>query len=531
MQAKEIIKQAVKEAINASGLKWTENLIKLEKSVLEQHGDYSLPLFGLAKNNTKSPLEISEVLVKSAKSDFFKADFLYPGYLNFTLSDQFLQNYLNYILQENDKFGSNSIGGGKKAQVEFISANPTGPITLGNGRGAFYGDVLANVLEFSGYDVEREFYINDAKHSGQIRALGLAAQGKSEEYQKALHYIEDKINFGELNKIDEEEAGFKIARDIQEKNKSFIEEKLKIKFDKWFSEENNLYETGEVEAAQNLLQARGLTEEKEGAFWLKSSEFGDDEDRVLVRSNGEPTYFLTDIAYHLNKFKRGFDTVIDFWGADHHGHKKRMFLALKALGEYPKRIEVIIMQLVRLIEKGKEKKMSKRKGDFITLEELIDEVGLDAARFFFLFSSPNKHLNFDLDLVKKQSSENPVYYVQYAFARISSILAKSGITKDEAAKFNSNNFSLLVSPSELSLIRKMIYFPELIESIVRDYGVFALPHYTIDLARSFHHFYHSDKVLTDDKEITEARLALIQGAGIVFKNCFKLMGIEAKEKM
>jgi len=359
------------------------------------HGDYATNIaMVIAKKVRKNPMEIAEVISLEIKNNIIeKIEVITPGFINFFVSKEYLRNQVSKILKEKDKFGNLKFGKKEKVNVEFISANPTGPLTLGNGRGGFCGDVLANVLEKAGYDVCREYYIND--------------RGKQiEDLKKGLYKGEKRT-----------------ALQIQKENQKLITKKLKIKFDVWFSEKS-LYKRKEVDKILNWLKNKKLAYEKEGALWFKSTKFGDDKDRVLVKANGEKTYFASDIAYLKNKFKRGFKNLIFFWGADHYGYVKRMEAVVEALGYKKEQADFIIMQLVRLFEKGKHVRMSKRAGTYVTLEELIDQVSLSAVRFFFLTRSSNSHLNFDLGLAKERSEKNPVYYVQYAHARICSILRK-----------------------------------------------------------------------------------------------------------
>lgn len=492
-------------------------------------GDYSTnAALKLAKKQGKSPREIAQELVAKAKeqgSDIFeKIEIAGPGFINFYLSQKFLAQKVSEILKKDEAFSKNDLGRGKKVQVEFISANPTGPLTLGNGRGGFYGDVLANVLQNSGYEVSREYFINDAGH--QVEVLGHSIL-KDEEAQYKGDYIEEFAGkfSGNAKEIGEQAAGQIIEKMI----KPTIEGRMKIKFDEWVSEKE-LHQSGEVKKVLEILKEKGLVYEEEGATWFKSTEFGDDKDRVLVTSgktekNGEPTYFLADIAYHYKKFiEQKFERVINIWGADHHGYVARLMAAKQAL-DLPGELKIIIMQLVRLFFKGQEVRMSKRAGTYITLDELLDEIPLDVARFFFLMRSPDTHMDFDLDLAKEQSEKNPVYYVQYAYARICSILAKAGEVKPE-------NFEKLVHPAELVLIKKLLRLPDIVEDAAKNYQVHHLPQFALDLVRSFHKFYEECRVIDEnDKEMTSARLALVLATKIVLKNIFFLMGIEPREKM
>ncbi|RLC40286.1 MAG: arginine--tRNA ligase [Candidatus Nealsonbacteria bacterium] len=503
--------------------------IKIEHSKEKDHGDYSTNVaMEIAKNTKKRPMEIAENLksqISNLKSNFFeKIEVAEPGFINFFLSKEFLQTQIKEILKKGKEFGKLNIGKNKKVNVEFISANPTGPLTLGNGRGGFYGDTLANVLEKAGYKVKREYYINDV--GTQIRKLGHSVIGDSQALYKGK-YIEELRK--RIKGKDPDEVGQKAAKIILKEMIKPSVKRMGIKFDKWFSEKS-LYEKGEVDKILNWLKKKKLAYEKEGALWFKAAKFGDDKDRVLVRQNGQKTYFASDIAYLKNKFQRGFNFLIFLWGADHAGYVKRMEAAVEALGYKKEQVRFIIMQLVKLFEKGKEVRMSKRTGSFVTLDELIEEVGLDVARFFFLQRSPGSHLNFDLDLAKVRGEKNPVYYVQYAHARICSIL-KNLKSQNLKLKTATQNLNLLNHPSELELIKQLIKFPEVVEDIARDYQVQRLPQYTLDLARQFHDFYEKCRVISPDKNLTQSRLALILATKIVLKNTLDLMGISAPERM
>ena len=512
----------------------------------KEHGDYTSGIaFSLSKILKKPPPVIAEMLVKKLNAqkikNFSKIEAL-NGFVNFFISEECLYHQVGEILKQKHKL-SPPVGGLRRAtQVEFISANPTGPLTVGNGRGGFYGDALANILASQGHKVRREYYIND--RGEQILSLGrsikLVQKGNSASGglevglpdQENL-YRGDYIN--ELakqidKKLNAEEAGQKAVELIL---KIYIRPAIKrlgIKFDSWFSEKS-LYKGGKYGEIMESLMRQDFIYEKDGATWMKTSQLGDSEDRVLIKKDGSETYFLSDILYHFDKFKiRKFDKVIDIWGADHHGYAPRLKAALKALGIPEDNLEIIITQLVRLVENGKEVKISKRAGTFITLEELVDEVGLDAARFFFLMYSPNTHMNFDMELAKERSKKNPVYYVQYAHARIASILAKIQNPKSKIQN-PSQNLKLLNTRSELDLIRKLVELPEILRDIAVNYEVHRLPRYSLGLAREFHNFYEKYRVVTEDKNLTSARLGLVTATKIVLANTLNLMGIKAPDKM
>ncbi|MFY9462171.1 MAG: arginine--tRNA ligase [Candidatus Sungiibacteriota bacterium] len=498
-----------------------------------EHGDYATNVaLLLAKTAKKPPMEIAQLLVPQLLVDpFERVSAAPPGFLNFWLTGEALQKEMREILKKRKAYGA-GIKKEEKIQIEFISANPTGELTMGNGRGAFLGAALAGVLDLAGFRVTREYYVNDAKASTQIKELGKTGLGEGEMYlttglKKIIRKLERQIAAlkNKQPKNLQGEAGWLIAQEIQQKNKKFIEKKLKIMFDVWLSE-NSLYERGETDATLKRLNEKNLVYEKDGALWLKTTAGGDDEDHVIVRSSGEPTYFYSDLAAHMNKLERGFGKIIYIWGADHHGHVKRTKAALKLLDVPEGVFEFIIMQVVRLIRGGEEVKMSKRKGEFVTLEELVDEVGLDAARFFFLMHSPDSHMDFDLELAKERSAKNPVYYVQYAHARVASIFKKA-----EGLKPDSKKTDLLVAEEEKGLIKKLIRFPEVVEDTSRDYQVIRLTRYATELARAFHDFYEKHRVITDDKELTSARLALVKAVQIVLQNILGLLGISAPLKM
>lgn len=492
------IRKIIERAMNNLGYYHNMSQIIVVAPENKSHGDYSTNvLFVISKTFKQSYDEMALILkpeIEKEKSIIEKVEVL-GGFINFYISKEYLQKQLGKILKEKDKFGDLKIGKGKKINVEFISANPTGPLTLGNGRGGFCGDVLSNVLEKAGYEVTREYYIND--------------KGKQVEDLKKGLYKDEK----------------RTALQIQKENQKIITKKLKIRFDNWFFQ-SSLYDK-EVDKVSDYLKKKKLIYEKEEALWFKSTKFGDDKDRVLVKSDAEKTYLASDIAYLKNKFDRGFDKLIYFWGADHHGYIGRMEAAVEALGHKKEQIDFIIMQMVRLLEKGEQVKMSKRAGTFVTLEELVDEVGLDAARFFFLIRGSGTHLNFDLKLAQEKSQKNPVYYVQYAYARICSILKKSK-QKTQNTKVN---FKLLRQASELALVKQLIRFPEMIEDTAKDYQVQRIPQYATELATQFHKFYRDCKVISDDKELSQARLALILATQVVLKDTLNLMGISAPSKM
>lgn len=540
-----MIREEITKLIEKSMKEFKVLEIKVEHPEEKTHGDYATNVaMVIAKHAGKDPMEIAETIsskIRVQNSKLFeKIETAPPGFINFFVSREYLQNQVKEILKQKEKFGQLKIGKGQKVNIEFVSANPTGPLHLGHGRGAFWGDTLANVFSKAGHKVTREYFIND--YGKQILLLGQSIDAR---YQEILgHKAEIREDFYKGEYIKD------IARDITEKDgdkylklaeenrvKAFTEIGLKIlldeakkllkrvgvKYDVWFSEKT-LYNKGLVKKAIEQLRKKGFTYEKEGALWFPTTKFNDDKDRVLIRANGEPTYFASDIAYHLDKVSRKYDLLINGWGADHFGYVARLMAVAKVFG-FDQKLKIVVGQLVRLIEKGKEVKMSKRGGVFVTLAELIDDVGTDVARFFFLIKSVNTHIDFNLDLAKEQSEKNPVYYVQYAHARISSILRKAKPIKANP------QYALLREPAELKLIKQLIRFPEIIEDTVKDYQVQRLPQYAMDLATVFHQFYRDCRVISEDKKLTQVRLSLVLATKIVLKNTLGLMGISAPERM
>lgn len=502
--------------------------VLIERPEKAEFGDYTSNIaFGL---KGESPKEAAEKIAKQiAKSKIIEKAEAKGGFVNVFLKKEVWVEELKEILQDRQDYGLLTLGKEKTVNVEFISANPTGEIHVGNGRGVFFGDVLSNVLEKAGYNVKREYLVNNAKVSVQINELGKTVLGKGESYK--TEYLENIIEElkPEIDKLEQDnfaEAGFLAAERIIKDVKRLVEEKMKVRVDRWFSE-NEMFESGQVDAVLSKIE----TYEKDGAVWAKTTKYGDDEDRVLVRSNKTPGYFLSDIAYHLNKAARS-DIMIDIWGADHQGHVKRIMAVAEEIG-FRDKVQILITQIVHIKEKGKDKKMSKRKGDTVNLEWLIDEVGLDAARFFYLSKSLNTHMDFDVALAREQSQNNPVFYVQYSFARSHQILKKVEVLPD----FDSVDVSLLDDEGELSLIKKLAEYPEIIERIVRgyekseSYDLHKLTMYATDLSAIFHKFYETSKVLVDDEKLRDARLALVRAYQIVLGDVLRVLGVSAPEKM
>jgi len=513
-----------------------------------EHGDFAsgIPL-KLARTMKLPPLTIAKritehILPPPEIDKFFVAP---PGFINFTLSNDWLAKQIDSILAAGKAYANLTLGEGKHIQIEFVSVNPTGPLHVGHGRGAVLGSTLANILAAAGYCVEREYLLNDAGNQINIFSHSLYAR-----YQQ---YLGNEISMPtngylgnymiDLAKEITKETGNKFLTLPQEEAVSqlgeigvskMIEEikqdlqLINVEFDTWFSEKS-LFHKKQYQQTMKLLQKGAYILKKDNAIWFESSALGEDKDNVLVRSDGSPTYFASDIAYHYNKFlERKFDTVIDIWGADHQGHVPRMKAAIKALGKDPEQLKIIICQLVTL-RRGKETiRVSKRSGDIITLNELVSEVGADACRFFFLSRSADSQMDFDIELAKKQSVDNPVYYIQYAHARIASILR---LAKQMEIDYGQGNISLLTTEPELTLIRRLILLPEIIEVVSNTLQPHHLPYYAQSLATAFHSFYKQCRVVSKDEELSKARLKLVNATQIVLAKVLSLMGMTTPEKM
>ncbi len=525
--------------------------IEVERPSNPEHGDFasSLPL-RLARATRINPLNLAEALVQNIPPDdaVEEVTAVAPGFINFKLRDSWVQQQVEMVRRLGAHYGDVDLGQGKRMMVEFVSVNPTGPVHIGHARGAVLGSSLANILDAAGFDVTREYYVNDAGSqmnrfyasvlARYRQALGQTVEMPDNAYvgeyvsELAREIIETEgQRFAEM---DEDSALKEIGDLAREKMIAVIKEDLEqigVTFDNWFSE-RTLFDNGDYDRGMSLLRDKGYLAEKENATWFTSTALGDDKDNVVIRSSGEPTYFASDIAYHYNKFvQRGFETVVDIWGADHQGHVPRMRSAVEALGIDPDKFTVLISQMVALKRGNELVSMSKRTGELVTLRELSDEVGSDACRFFFLFRTPSSHMDFDLELAKQESNENPVYYVQYAHARNSSIL---DLARSRDIDWSAGDVSLLNHPSELALVRAMLRLPELVEQMARALEPHHLPHYTMELANAFHVFYENCRVVSanpEDNEMTLARLKLVEAAQAVFKRALDLMGMNAPEHM
>lgn len=521
----------------------------MERPQKPEHGDYACGMaLKMAKPAKSRPMTIAEDIVSFLEPDdeIKSVVIAPPGFINFTLDEKWLTSQVTEILKAGENYGTIDFGKKKRVQVEFVSANPTGPMHTGNGRGAILGSALANVLAAAGYEVQKEYYFNDAGNqmdtfNRTLFARYLQYYGKNVEIPEdgyvggyMVELAEEII--GEVGdkflKIKEEKAIPVLGKMGMEKIMARIKEELRIlriEFDVWFTE-RSLYENGQFDRAMKILDEKGYLIEREGATWFVSTALGDDKDNVVIRGNGIPTYFGADIAYHYNKFiERKFDRVINIWGADHQGHVQRLKIAVDALGGNGDNLEIIINQIVMIKRGGEIVRISKRSGDMVTLKEVIDEVGVDACRFFFLSRSANSQMDFDLELAKKESAENPVYYVQYAHARIASILR---LAEEKGIDYSDGDISLASSEPELVLIRKLLQLPELIEMAARTLEPHHLTYYAQELATVFHSFYKLCRVVDEDDEaMTKARLKLVEAAKIVLARTLHLMGMTAPEKM
>ena len=534
-EIQKIVQRAIKSAF---GIDFDLERIKVDYPP-EGMGDFATNVaLTLAKKAKEDPMVVAEKLKeklgfkepREARREkpsfgFDKIEVAKPGFINFYLSANSLQLVVVKINEEKEKYGNAEIGKGKKIHLDFVSANPTGPVHIGNARGGPLGDTLANVLEKTGYEPYREYYVNDA--GNQVEILGHSILGdKKTEYNG--EYIEEIRN--KIKESDPKKSGEKGVKIILEKIIKPSMEKFGIKFDNWFSEKE-LQESRKVDEALSILKEKNLIYEKDGALWFKSTEFGDDKDRVVQKSSGEKTYFGSDIAYHKEKLDRDFDKMIDIWGADHHGDVARIKGAMKALG-YKDKLDIILTQFVRVLKGGKEMKMSKRAGTYVSVDDLLEEAGKDATRFFYLMHSADTHMNFDLDLAKEKSEKNPVYYVQYAHARISSILRKAEELRLKLNFSQRLKLSFRQYTSERALVFELVKFPDLVEEISQNYAVHHLPQYAIGLADKFHNFYEDCRVIDENNlELTAQRLELIKAVKIVLAETLRLMGISAPDKM
>ena len=518
-----------------------------------RHGDVSTSLALVLASEVGGPArQIAEKLLRHLelpRDAVDKVEVAGAGFINFTFSPQWLRAVLRLIAEQRDEYGSTDVGGGKSLLLEFVSANPTGPVAVVQGRAAAIGDTLAKLFARTGWNVSREYYVNDALNSTQIQRFAETLEARYlQQFGKKVAIPEDGyqgdyvVDMAQELISSEGDRYLKMAQ--EERLAAFYEYSLKkivaghqrdmeafgVRFDTWFFE-SLLYERNEVEAALEALKVGGYTYEADGALWLKATELGDEQDQVLVRKDGRPGYLAADIAYHKNKFDRGFYRLIDIWGPDHQGHVRRTKAGVQALGYDPSRFEILIHQIVRLFRGSEMVRMSKRAGDIVPLAGLLDDVGADAARFFFLMQSMESHLDFDLELAKKQAQDNPVYYVQYAHARISSILREAQDRGVGLPDVSAVNLDRLEHPDELALIRKLAELPDEIRDAAERYEPHRMTRYAREVASVFHSFYTNCRVLGDDAELTAARLTLVQAAQTVLRIVLDTIGVSAPEKM
>ncbi|MGH2632794.1 MAG: arginine--tRNA ligase [Tepidiformaceae bacterium] len=554
----ELLSEAIRRAVRAGDLPD----VAVPESAIERpkdgaNGDFAstVPL-RLARAAMKPPVEIAKAVAKHIADDpaIEPPTIAPPGFINIRLAESFVQSQVEHIITSGEAFADLALGRGRRAQVEFVSANPTGPLHVGNGRGAAIGDALANALAVAGYEVEREYYVNDAGTQTDTfgetlyaryqqlfgRAAEIPKEGYPGQYMVELAAeIRDETGDSFLRPEGEaappELGGLGIELMVRHIRRTL--EAFGVRYDRWYSEKSLYDPEGPSTLVMDLLREKGALVQREGAVWFASSELGEDKDNVVIRTDGRPTYYASDIAYHYDKFiRRGFELVIDVWGADHHGHVSRLKTAAGAVGADPGGLHVLLYQLVTLKRSGEVVRLSKRGGEIITLDELIEEVGADAARFFFLLRSPGAQMEFDLDLAVKQSSENPVFYVQYAHARLASILDRA---QQQGLSPDGGDVALLTHPAELALIREMMRLTDVIETIATTFEPQHLPHYAMALANAFHAFNDafkqendsSLKVITDDVAMTKARLRLVLAAKVSLARVLGIMGMTAPDRM
>ncbi|MBE4907727.1 arginine--tRNA ligase [Bacillus luteolus] len=551
-QVKEKLKAEIKDAVVKAGLAVEDQVpdVILELPKEKAHGDYATNMaMQLARVAKKAPRMIAESIVENfdkSKASIEKIEIAGPGFINFYMNNGYLTDLVPTVLEAGQAYGETNIGNNQKVQLEFVSANPTGDLHLGHARGAAVGDTLCNILAKAGYEVSREYYINDA--GNQINNLALSVQAR---YFQALgqdfpmpedgYHGEDIVGIG--RKL-VEEFGDKYSDVSEEERLAFFREyglkyemaklqhdlkEFRVEFDEWYSE-TSLYHNGKIDDALAALRDKGHIYEEEGATWFRSTTFGDDKDRVLIKNDGSYTYLTPDIAYHQDKLKRGFEKLINIWGADHHGYIPRMKAAIQALGYGADTLEVEIIQLVHLYKDGEKMKMSKRTGKAVTMRDLIEEVGLDAVRYFFAMRSSDTHLDFDLDLAVSQSNENPVYYAQYAHARICSMLRQG---QEMGVKLDGElELALISSEKEVDLLKKLGEFPAAVSEAAEKRLPHRITNYINELASTLHSFYNAEKVLdTENMDRTKARLALMKAVQITLQNSLALIGVSAPEKM
>ncbi|TYP69442.1 arginine--tRNA ligase [Paenibacillus methanolicus] len=547
------VREAIADAVVAAGLASREELpvFAIEVPKEKAHGDLATnAAMQLTKIAKKNPRQIAEAIVANldaAKASIQSAEIAGPGFINFRLDRSYLHPVIADVLGQGDGYGRVSAGGGQRVQVEFVSANPTGSLHLGHARGAAVGDALCNVLDFAGYDVTREYYINDAGNQVANLALSIEARykqalGQDAEMPADGYHGEDIVGFA---KELAEQEGDRLLSLPQDERYAFFRQyglereldkikrdlgRFRVGFDSWYSE-TSLYETNQVVQALEALRERGQVFEEGGATWLNTMAYGDDKNRVLVKNDGSYTYLTPDVAYHRDKYGRGYDRMINIWGADHHGYIPRMKAAMEALGNDSKKLVVLIAQMVSLFQNGEKVKMSKRTGKAVTMEDLMDEVGVDAIRYFFTMRSMDSHLDFDMDLAISTSNENPVFYVQYAHARICSVFRQAEEQGVALANLAEVDLAKLSTEHEYDLLRKMGELPQEIAEAAEQYAPHRLVRYVYELAALFHSYYRAERVITEDAAQTQARLALLSAVRTVLANVLRLIGVSAPERM
>ncbi|MEC2073532.1 arginine--tRNA ligase [Alkalihalophilus marmarensis] len=551
-QMKQKLKEEIKAAVISAGLATEDVLpeVVLEAPKDKAHGDYATNMaMQLARIAKKAPRQIAEELTSQLdkeKASIEKIDIAGPGFINFFMNKSYLREIVPAVLSAKEAYGETNVGNGEKIQVEFVSANPTGSLHLGHARGAAVGDALCNVLSKAGYDVEREYYINDAGNQINNLALSLEARyfqalGQDKEMPEEGYRGQDIVEFG---KALAEEHGDKYVNVSESERREFFRQyglqkeldkiksdlrEFRVEFDHWFSE-TSLYESNKVIEVLETLDEKGETYEQDGATWFRTTTYGDDKDRVLIKNDGTYTYLTPDIAYHQDKMQRGFDKLINIWGADHHGYIPRMRAAIQALGYSPEQFEVQIIQMVSLYQGGEKVKMSKRTGKAVTLRDLMEEVGIDAVRYFFAMRSADSQLDFDMDLAVSKSNENPVFYVQYAHARVCSMLRQGeelGLAYDE-----NTDLSAVSTEKEYDLLKAIGDFPAVVAEAAEKKMPHRISNYAHDLASALHSFYNAERVIdADDQDKSKARLALMKATQITIQNALSLVGVSAPEKM
>lgn len=548
------VAEALRQAVVRTGLVAEDELpaVTLEAPKEKAHGDLATNLaMQLTKQARKAPRAIAEAIVAeldAAEAGVERVEIAGPGFINLFVDKSYLRDVVVEAARQGEAYGRTNAGAGARVQVEFVSANPTGSLHLGHARGAAVGDALCNVLDFAGYRVEREYYINDAGNQVANLAYSIEARykqalGLEAEMPEDGYYGDDIVRFGRelaeergdalLTLPDKERfaffRGYGLERELDKIKRDLA--RFRVRFDNWFSE-TTIYTDGLIEPTLARLRENGHVYEHEGAVWLRTTPFGDDKDRVLIKNDGSYTYLLPDIAYHLNKYSRGYDRMINIWGADHHGYVPRVKAAMEALGEDPGKLTVLIAQMVSLYQGGEKVKMSKRTGKAVTMEDLMDEVGVDATRYFFAMRSTDSHLDFDMDLAVSQSNENPVFYVQYAHARICSVFRQAeekGLSVP--ASGDGVDLSPLSTESAYDLLRKLGEFPQEAAEAAETLSPHRIVRYVYELASLFHSYYKAERVLTEDEAETRAKLALFLALRHAFANALRLIGVHAPERM